>query len=62
MNEELFKSAVVIAAPMLVHAAQKANGPLPNDAIQRYVVHAYQQLELAQQSLRDRPMPDQTHV
>ncbi|CAN7314678.1 hypothetical protein [Acidovorax delafieldii] len=62
MNEELFKSAVVMAAPLLAQAAHKAKAPLHKNAIHNYVVHAYQQLEMAQQTLWDRPLPDQTHV
>lgn len=62
MNEELFKSAVIIAAPLLAQSAQKSQTPLHVDAIQKAVVYAYEQLEQARQTLRDRPMPDQTHV
>ncbi len=61
MNEELFKSAVIIAAPMLAATAQKSQTPLHKDAIQKAVVYAYEQLEQAQQTLRDRPLPDSAY-
>ena len=52
MNEELFKSAVVMAAPLLAQAAHKAKAPLHPDSIHNYVVHAYTQLEKAQATIR----------
>ena len=52
MNEELFKSAVVMAAPLLAQAAYKAGNPLHQDSIHNYVVNAYKQLEKAQKTIR----------
>lgn len=53
MNEELFKSAVVMAAPLIAQAAHKAKNPMLPDAIHNYVVHAYGQLEKAKETIRN---------
>lgn len=52
MNEELFKSAVVMAAPLIAQAAYKGKTTLGQDAIHNYVVNAYTQLEKAQATIR----------